>query len=171
MIFTNKNFHWVPLVHVEADNYFILITSIDAKWLSKMIRKIRILNKASHCTLRCYNHCGHRNVPSEDRVFYGQVWVYFGPRHTSGGWRFRLYCILLSMAGVELNPGPFQVVRIFVLEFSKYDIGVPACPRTPLEWPKILPRLKFGSGYATDIRWTILRNMHRNIIYQMKVLC
>jgi len=91
MIFTNKYYHWVQLVHVEADNYFILITSIDAKWLSKMIRKIRILNKASHCTLRCYNHCGHRNVPSEDRVFYGQVWVYFGPRHTSGGWRFRLY--------------------------------------------------------------------------------
>ena len=63
MIFTNKYYHWVQLVHVEADNYFILITSIDAKWLSKMIRKIRILNKASHCTLRCYNHCGHRNLP------------------------------------------------------------------------------------------------------------
>ena len=31
MIFTNKYYHVVQLVHVEADNYFNLITSIDAK--------------------------------------------------------------------------------------------------------------------------------------------
>ena len=35
MIFTNKYYRRVQLVHVEADNYFNLITSIDAKMVQQ----------------------------------------------------------------------------------------------------------------------------------------